>query len=738
MSASLKNEYLNCLAQWIPYSRRDFHYQPDRPGLACYGTGYDEWGVQTNQKAFAAYAVLAADPDTDEQLAGMSREALLGDALALLRFVLYTHLAGDYRGNDNTRWGHTWLTSVGTERMMHGVEAIEQWLEDSDKLQLRKVLVSESDWLLDFYDVLAGRVKNNRPESNIWNGSILWRTAAMYPDEPRADAYRRKSQVFLANGFSVDYDRVSQTEYDGIPLSELYVGDNMFPSFALGHHEYLNMGYIVISLSQMAMLYYFCRNRGIQPPDALCHHMREAWEMVRKFTFPDGRLLRIGGDNRVRYCYCQDYLIPTWVFMQDYLSDTDCAAWERHWLDQLQTEVRVNGDGSFLSRRCFGLYDISPLYYTRLEADRACALSMGAYWRGKYGITEPADEPALPFEAAQWEDEYHGASFVKGKNRSASWVWLSAERPTGLCVPTFESNLAEWRENLSGSIQGMGRENGSDIVAYRQHIFSGGFVTAGVAAAYSDKFSAENQRKEIMAVKHIACAALPDDQTMVVMQHARTVQRCYLKSVKGLYMNIPNDIFNGSKRVYHTRAGKQVLAGCPSAPELLPIDGDWVNVDDKLSCVLLQGGQLSLYRPDQRQIGIKPDFEAEGSGDVGMLYCDELCCAARTGQWTEDRGTVLFDTCFVVQACVSHQDTTAYTADRRASMISLPGGELMRAALVTGNDRRRYICIANFGETTASVRSDYLPQTDSTAVQTYAVPAKTAVLLQENQGWIQC
>ena len=31
---------------------------------------------------------------------------------------------------------------------------------------------------------------------------------------------------------------------------------------------------------------------------------------MKSCIYSDGRLLRIGGDSRVRYCYCQDYLLP--------------------------------------------------------------------------------------------------------------------------------------------------------------------------------------------------------------------------------------------------------------------------------------------------------------------------------------------------------------------------------------------------------------------------------------------
>ncbi|HUU21390.1 MAG TPA: hypothetical protein VM389_02530, partial [Phycisphaerae bacterium] len=344
MSGRIRSQdYLRCLEPWAAAATRDVYTPPDRPDLACYGTGYDGWGVQTNQKALAALAALAADPDLDESRAGVARDELLGLALRMLRFSLESHAEGSFRCTDGASWGHTWVSALGIERMMHGVEAIEPRLADADRDLLRKVLVSECDWLLDHYDVRAGRVENNVPESNLWSGAILHRTAAMFPDAPRAAEYREKGSQFLVNAVSVASDTASDAIVDGKPVRERHVGDNFFESCALNHHRYLNVGYMVICLSNAAMLHFAFRARDAEPPEALYHHVEDLWRLVKQCTFPDGRLCRIGGDTRVRYCYCQDYAVPAWLLAADRFGDLDCIAFERGWLDQVRTETAANG-----------------------------------------------------------------------------------------------------------------------------------------------------------------------------------------------------------------------------------------------------------------------------------------------------------------------------------------------------------------------------------------------------------
>lgn len=738
MEDKIYEGYVECLCKWIPFSRKHIYYLPDHPELCCYGTGFDEWGIQTCQKAFSAYAVLAKDPMTDEKLCGMSKEQLLSDALAMLRYILRTHLVGDIPCNDNVHWGHTWLTSVGTERMMHAVDCIWEDMTAEDHALLRKVLISECDWLLENYPVKAGYLPpDNRPESNIWNGSIMERTALYYPDAPHVKEYHEKAMKFLANGFSQPQDAASTDEYEGKRICDLYVGPNFFRSFALGHHRYMNIGYIIISVSQIAMLHYSFKLRGKKPPEILYRHLEDAWKMMKFCTFPDGRLYRPGGDNRVRYCYCQDYTVPSWIFMGDQYHDPDCEAWEYQWLEKVKKEMEANGDGSFLSARCGGLDTISPLYYTRLESDRAIAFSYGIYWRRLIG--KGSQVPHLPMKAitGDWHDDYHGASVVKSEKRTVSWVWRAGELPTGVCIPTHCSDMAEWRENLGGTIKGLGLVNEQEYISHQDRMFAGGFVTSGITAVCSGDFAAEGQHKEILAYKDIAAAALPDDETLVVIQYAKAPMRCYMTQLKGVYMNMPNDLYNDCVRTYYTGHDCLRIEGGQDREEIVELKSSWVNVDDRLSLAMIYGeGDLVLKRPGKRQIGIKRDRDASvdggGSGDVGMLYCDEICSPCLEGSMTRDKGSVLLDNAFVVKAGIDHTQTENWQKSAPLQRVHFEQGGALRGVVVLGADGFRYALIANFNDCLTRVTFRLPGAEENTCME---LDGQSAVLLSEKNSW---
>ena len=707
--------YLRLLEPWVKSQEKYLYTIPDRPDLMCYGTGYNNWGVQTNQKACATFAVLAADPNFDETQAGVPRERVLEYALRTLRFSLESHLEGSYRCTDDTKWGHTWVSALGIERMMHGVEAIEEHLTPKDYELLRKVLISESDWLLDHYEIVAGLLhseRNNKPESNIWNGAIMLRTAAMYPDAPRVKEYVEKGIRFLINGISLPEDEFSQEIVDGKPVAERFVGPNFFSSYALNHHSYLNVGYMVTCLSNIAMLHFFYKKRGLTPPQALYRHVRELWELIKLCTFPDGRLLRIGGDTRVRYCYCQDYGIPTWLLIEDLFGDREACVFEAGWLKQVEKEQQVNRDGSFLSHRLAEMSKTSPLYYTRLESDRAVNLSTGAYWRRIHSLPTQVPKPSIP--VAFWSDDYHGACLQRGKRRIASFVWDAAQPPQGLCLPPTTSNLAEWRSNLSGEIVGLGTTNEQRPVSHHKQGFPGGFITWGRSCFHSLRHAAEGQPGEVVAEQQLVFVALPDDATAIVLQRAvNPDRRTYLASSKGLFLQIPNDIFNGNQRTYYTEQGKLVLPGFGSPEELLDLKSQWLNVEDQLAVFGLYGAEsLAIYRPGRRQIGLKHHHDIkkiDNSRTGGQLFADEICYPVQLGLRSLDPGELIHDLAAVIQAGTSHQKTAANWEAKKYVQLATTH-PLLRALQVEGADGKHYLLLVNFASNRTTFTHPDQPQ----------------------------
>lgn len=690
-------DYRGLLENWTRFAR-GYMFDPAGDGQTlCYGIGDSgHWSIQAHATALAALATLATDADTDLDACGLSRDELLDTSLRMLRFLLRSHKSGTQSCIDGQRWGNGWIAVLGIERAMSAIHALQRYMNSQDGDNLRTLIANEADWLLDHYQIVAGPVDNNKPESNIWNGCMLQRAASLLPDAPRAAAWADKAVRFFLNGISVPSDRENTQLVAGRPVRDWHVGNNFFESMALNHHGYMNLGYMIICLSNIAMLHFQFKQIGLTPPPALYHNAARLWQVVRPMLAPDGRLLRIGGDSRARYCYCQDYAIPVWLWAADYLGE-DCSGVEEGWLNILRLETTSNSDGSFLGTRLAEMRDNSRLYYTRLEGDRAASVSLGALWRRLFTIT---GKPAAPVTNWQWEDEYHGAVAVRGEKRFASWVWHSSEKPQGLCLPPNRSDMAEWRCNLAGDIRADNAINDNRIIACQSASFPGGFITSGGFYTRAISPLAEGGEGEKRAAEgQIAVAALPDDCTMLIIQYALCSGGGLYNGVSGLHLLMPNDIFNRGLRKYS--ANDEVCESRALSGETRHIAANRFNIDGELSVykaynhpprpVAGEPGAagFTIHTPATRQIGLKiGDYRPHLGRLGGSLGADEIGLGRLPAPAMFRGGDVLIDAGFAL-CCEGavRQEATIREIN--------PANALWRGIEARGADGRDYVFIAN-------------------------------------------
>lgn len=696
-------DVLNLLHAWARASEADWSDVPGKPGFGVYGTGYNGWGVQTQQKYLAALATLAT---AEEAVPGLDRQWALDRALAALRFNLASHLSGKETCLSGDQWGHTWISALGTERMMFAMRLLEPHFTEADHEALRRVLVSEAEWLLTDYHrgpqrgIHATKWNHeggNDPESNIWNGAALWRSAEMYPDHPHADDWRERAHCFLLNGASIEADANDGTVIAGKPLKERHIGPSFFPHFALDHHGYFNVGYMVICVSNAAMLHFDLKQSGLTPPASLYLHQTDLWRVLRRFIFADGRLARLGGDTRVRYGYCQEYLLPSLPYAADYLNDGHAPELMQRQLGMIRQEADYNGDGAFYSKRLAELRRQSPLYFTRLESDRASALAQAYVYA--QAMRQP-DEPAQSFEesvAGGWIEPEYGAVMHRSPTRLASFSWRAFKLAQGLCLPPNDGHFAEWEHNLGGLVDFCHHPKPGGPVKtqmhrriLRHHVeqFDGGFVTTGAIMEGVDISLAESFHETDSAINQMAVAALPDGHTLVALQHCRMGERRgYVARIQGLRVNIPNDLFNGFARKVTSASGEYELLAPPADESIVELESRWANIENRL-------GAIGLYGADSMRIHRSPERR---SGAMQTLYIEQLCWPLVIGPQKFEAGEMILDAGWL---CLSSVDAgiTQATAEASAQAQLDTGLDDVRAVKVIGQDGKTYVFAANFGE----------------------------------------
>ena len=724
MKAIASSDYLRLMAPWLAALPGCTRTSPFDPSYRFYGTGESaHWPIQSNLNVAAALAVLADAPDLEALRPAMTREAIRTYAIDFLRYALATHKSnGRVAATDGQHWGNHWIAVLGLERAAHGINALEPWLTDDDRAMIRNVHLSEAKFILDEYEPVAGmsHTGRNHPESNIWSGAFLYRTAFDIPDAPDRDAMLEKAARFMIAGICVPSDAQSEVVYGGLKVKDLHAGANFTENYSLDHHGYMNVGYSVICLSNLAMAWYNFRERGQTPPPEFLHHAADLWRILRNFVFPDGRLLRIGGDTRSRYTYCQCYAVPMFIFAADVLGDADAPAFEKRWLAQVRAEMAYSRDGTCFSRRLAPLARMSLFYGLRLESDHILSLSYGAYWRRKFKLPSVVRD-AAPAPVA-WQDDFHGAACVRTGRTVRSWVRAGGQGTTGLCVPLDRSDMAEWQGNLSGFAEG----NLSMAGASRGTVapFDGGFLYAGESELVETGQIGEGEGQYPIVWFQTAAAALPDGKTLLVLQRGSMIKDASLNDVYSLNCLVPNDVFNRFRRTLWTPSGTSVLSGARRKDAIDDTGADRLNIDGCLSLFsLTPQATLKIVRQRDQNIRIRRGFPIPGS-----LYADRFCLTA-SHEWRRRlAGEVLFDEAYAAAADV---DASATAASPGGSFETMSGG--LRRAVFTGFDGRTYLLLANFGSMPLAV--DHAEATDlatgASGVRTLLEPAAACVLRKQ-------
>lgn len=682
------------LDRWAEAMERWWTPTPDGHGV--FGFGLNHWGMQSAWRYASASAVLA-------DRGGPRAAHWRARSLACLRHLLQAHHSGAGTLLDGQRWGRTWISCLALERSGHALRLLESQGDPADRAALDRVFADEAVWLCDGYERGSHGLKStrwaneggNHGESHLWNGCLLWRVAERLPTHPRAADWRERAHGFLLNAVSVAADLTDDRIVAGKPLRERVLGAGFFDHFAFDHHGYLNVGYQVIAVSQAAMLHFDAKRDGFATPESLHHHQRDLWDLVRRTVFGDGRLARIGGDSRVRYAYCQEYLVPSALYAADHLGDGHALELVDGWLATAEREAEWTGDGTFYGKRLDYLVQNSPSYWLRVESDRACALSMLISYLPAT-VPSPATGDAEASLAGGWGEPEHGAVLHRSPQRLAAFAWRAYGLAQGTCQPPGDGNLAEWSGNLMGKVDFIDldpKQERRALIAHDQAGFAGGFVTWGRLALGCGCRVVEgwDAAKTGQAVHHLAFAALPDDRTVLAIEVVRVgALHAQVKAARALHLNLPNDCFNGMERRLETAHGALTLHAA-EADGVTALDSRWAQLAPGLACIGLTGGStLSIDRSRIRR-----------GGAYRSLHVEEIGWGAWSGLRHAKPGEVLLDASWLVR-CGGDAADAARCAELNPA-AALPTGPDVRAVRVVLPDGRRFVLALNLADVPSEI-----------------------------------
>ena len=633
---------------------------PGEPGLTHYNTGESgHWAVQSNQQVAGALACLAELPPEDlaEAGCGQSPDELRALALSMMRYSMRTHKTGDLLCTDGQQWGRHWISVLGLERATPGLTLLRRrCFTPEDEERFRTLVAAECDYRMNDYEVQAAldaSTGRNKPESNIWNGAFLLHAEAAGFAEAAPAATSPSSLVtlhsrgtqFLLNGLSFPEDAESDELVLGRPVREWHVGPNFFSDGSLDHHGYLNVGYINVCLSNLALAWFWYRERGLPIPDGLLHNARRVWEVAKRFTFPDGRLLRLGGDSRARYTYCQAFALQGWHLAWALWGDEDAAQFARGYLGIIAQEQAENPDGTFYGRRLASMRAESPWWETRIECDPFTVLSTSAWWAHMLGTNErrkmdngQCEEQSAPHSsfaispsplplAEPWLGKWHGAALSRTPAAVRSVVakaFAGPTRPNGrnvhdtgpaaLCVPANRSDMAEWSGNLFAFVGLRGPKHRGEASVEET---DGGFRWRWEGVVIEDAPLGEGESPYAVLRRICTAEALADGRTMRLSDRIECIKETTLPAgFRALHLQIPNDIYNGHRRSYEGEGTPRVVIDATLAVRSL---------DGRPLVVRRQAGQGAICYNGLTSQCIEEVCTAVREESVHLLPGDILC-----------------------------------------------------------------------------------------------------------------
>lgn len=667
--------YADCVRPMIPFLRflpSVIRTCESDPSLKYYGTGDSgHWAVQCNQQVLSAIAILSEIPDIEQFGSPYSRLELRELALSMFRYSIRTHLTGDLPCIDGKKWGRHWISVLGLERGVSGINALIPFLNEDDKARLKALDIFEADYRLRDYPIEAAidaSTGHNKPESNIWNAGFMLRAAANYPDCPNAAAYVEKGTRMMLAGLSCPADAKSDEIIGGKAVRDQYVGANFTENWSLDHHHYMNVGYSFICLSNIACLYFNFKELGQPIPDCLLFHVRDLWNVVKNFVFPDGRLLRIGGDSRSRYTYCQEFALQAYTLAAELFGDEDAIRFEKGYLGIIETEQRQNDDGSYFGKRLSKLRDESYYFYIRLEADVFYALGTLAHWRRKFPIKDKASDQSQDTPSVMWSDDFHIAAMTRDRGAIRSVVGGSDATPVptksfcsnvpaeggwipnAVCAPLNRSDMAEWSGNLFGFI---GLRKIFFDAKPKVETYPGGFRWTASGDVWEYGPTGEGEGKIKAGRRSLFVEALPDGKTTIFADRFEISRECTLvhgfRTIHGL---IPNDVYNGHSRMWRGENGFKVsTSSCPGQDRLLDTGCRVLNVDDAISFFAISGGDLRIYSEADQNIMLYTCMTS--------LYADEVCMDSTLKARRYNPGDVVYDVVYAVAPATTFEEATA-------------------------------------------------------------------------------
>ena len=512
--------------------------------------------------AFAVYARF-------DETGGLSGERLERTATSIIRAWVRA-----YETDRETAW-----RKFASGRFMHllGMGSWLLWhrLDSEIRLRVAGLLAAEADRFLDG-PAPAQLYDDTQAESNAWTGGGIATVSCMLKRHPHRRLWDEKAREYMISAYATEEDVQSRRVVDGKPLKEWLHGPNAFPDYTVENHGFVHPDYME-AFAEMVRSAVAYRLTGEPVPEAVAFNADKVFDMLTALSLPDGTHLYVQGTDytprRLDSLFQACDLVPLRPTAQR-------KAWFLRSLERLEKmarecpELPMSGwlgvpydlgttwglAQNYMMSRLFGVGG-ETIADAELERERVHVSRSGCFALHRTHDT---------ISSVSW----HGRT----EPPKVMGLTMPLDRDV-LCYPMPWSIIGEVHEAADGETD----ECGATLGLVRHQI-----------EAREDGFSLMLELSWCSGKVRQNCAfiSLPDGRSVYLEERVALEDVVLARAVSGNIALFDDTRwpFQDGPRAYHGASGRLRPDGTNT------MVGNWLNIDDRMGCIVLGSDRFRLYR----------------------------------------------------------------------------------------------------------------------------------------------
>lgn len=642
----------------------------------------NEDGVRTNADYAFICAFLFTHGDGVTLPSGITMEEVKDMAVKSINWAYSTHRSlklakctnNAYWGSadkdaGSTTGGYTWESSMWAESVAYAYWLMKDKLTDQQKQNLKTMICAEANLQIS-REIPWGYTDDTKAEENGWDTNILACAAALFPDEPNADAWFLKCRQFAMNTYSVNQDKYDNTIRDGKRVRDWYIGTNLWDDYTLQNHAFFHTSYQNIAIQELSESYMAFEAmqkdnstalRNFPLSETLRHNVQPMFDHVLKYlALADGELAMPNGNDWSMFLYDQ---LASYSAMACIYRDPDALMLENMAFKYTRARQQTTSDGSWMlnsdigPRRMgvTGRRIVMTYLYHKYFSTASLQPTTWEEFSERHETTKYF--PFVNVIRSNTKDRFTAFSWAASKKSYTGMIGTSSPDKNKIFIPFRKGNLG----NFTGYFEVSGKStDASPLVNNYYGMYPKGYTLNGSLRMNSSSLD-----------QQFTLYSTPGN-AVIYLYTLKGAGSGTLTKEGGALMAVSTDPFTKQTRTFYSQEGSFTSDGSA----LKTFSSDWVNIDDEVGVVAKNDNQMAF---GERSL-------------VNSIYTSVLYPSYSTENKSFVSGTKVASRNAVYYSNVNKETTSALAS--KLQVLTLPIG--WNGVIAPDPDGTHYLLISNY------------------------------------------